>query len=816
MTDASLPTLPVEVIHRIFSYCDTQTILLSIRPLCKRLYSIVNAYNLFELTLDPKSESTFPLVYRLTPSEGVVTLNILRCKSGYSRIHFFQSICDIRRFTRLRSLTMQGVTEKDLIQFFQQISTDTLTSLSIDSNEKDISKLVSHVKPAIEKFKIQKLRLHGFHHAIKHMSLSVGCTLQHLEVGICHYDEYMTVLQHLPHLQTMLMKQCIMNEGMTMPLTSHSKFRSLLKSLTITDFSLSEQQLQSLISFTPTLIHLKLTAEKCRRFNSVFDGSYWEDFIRNNLPSLKKFEIFFCTGTNGVDDFAQLITRFRTPFWVEEKRWLVAWAFAAWRSDDIWLYTIPIDADIGRVLHRCEISSRDGMCRLTNRHLNTMFHTTADKTFNKLDYFNYSMGDKGIEYLSEGLQNNTTLTTLSISYKDMTNKGMQHLANALKSNTTLTTLHLTSMPIDEAGAQYLADALQKNTTLTTLELGWNKIGPKEAYHFAPGLANNTTLTTLILQCSSLKDGGMEYLADALEKNETLITLDLQWNHFEAVSAQHLAKGVRNHKKLTTLELKGNSIYEQGAEYIADILQHNTALMTLGLDNNWMKDDGIKHIASALQHNITLTTLCLENNGIEGEGAQHLASALRNNSTLKKLYLYQNRITVDGAKHLADALRMNTTLTTFAMGWNLTGVGMAQHFADVIQHNNTLIELDIQYNDLGDEGAILIADALRYNKTLSVLDLSSNGIRQQGFKHLADAFEVNTGLTALDLCFSGMKLPDAQYIAKAIRNNKTLTEVRLFDETSWREVGWELDRLRQQDKRLRYERNRGYRRLISHE
>ncbi|CAM4831538.1 unnamed protein product [Rotaria magnacalcarata] len=757
MTDASLPTLPVEVIHRIFSYCDTQTILLSIRPLCKRLYSIVNAYNLFELTLDPKSESTFPLVYRLTPSEGVVTLNILRCKSGYSRIHFFQSICDIRRFTRLRSLTMQGVTEKDLIQFFQQISTDTLTSLSIDSNEKDISKLVSHVKPAIEKFKIQKLRLHGFHHAIKHMSLSVGCTLQHLEVGICHYDEYMTVLQHLPHLQTMLMKQCIMNEGMTMPLTSHSKFRSLLKSLTITDFSLSEQQLQSLISFTPTLIHLKLTAEKCRRFNSVFDGSYWEDFIRNNLPSLKKFEIFFCTGTNGVDDFAQLITRFRTPFWVEEKRWLVAWAFAAWRSDDIWLYTIPIDADIGRVLHRCEISSRDGMCRLTNRHLNTMFHTTADKT--------------------------------------------------------LTTLHLTSMPIDEAGAQYLADALQKNTTLTTLELGWNKIGPKEAYHFAPGLANNTTLTTLILQCSSLKDGGMEYLADALEKNETLITLDLQWNHFEAVSAQHLAKGVRNHKKLTTLELKGNSIYEQGAEYIADILQHNTALMTLGLDNNWMKDDGIKHIASALQHNITLTTLCLENNGIEGEGAQHLASALRNNSTLKKLYLYQNRITVDGAKHLADALRMNTTLTTFAMGWNLTGVGMAQHFADVIQHNNTLIELDIQYNDLGDEGAILIADALRYNKTLSVLDLSSNGIRQQGFKHLADAFE---GLTALDLCFSGMKLPDAQYIAKAIRNNKTLTEVRLFDETSWREVGWELDRLRQQDKRLRYERNRGYRRLISHE
>ena len=380
MTDASLLTLPVEVIHRIFSYCNTETIVLSIRPVCKRLYSVVNGYNQFELTLDSKTKSKFQLICHLVPTEGITKLNILRGEYGSSYMKFFHSICNIRHWTRLRSLNIQYIGEKDLAQLFEMMNTDTFTSLSIGSYEKDISKILLHVTSAIDKFQIRRLCLNQFDHIIKQMSWSVDCTLTHLEIGACHYDEYITVLQRLRNLRTMLMKQCVINDkNTTTAANSDIKFCSLLKSLTITEFSLSAQNLESLISFTPKLVHLKLTNPKYRSFDYVFHGSFWENFIRINLSSLKKFEICFCSGTDAVNDFAELFTPFRTPFWTEEKHWLIACAFFVRNSGKIWLYTLPIDVYIDEDSVRCEMSSRDGVCRLTKRHLNEVFDTTPDE-----------------------------------------------------------------------------------------------------------------------------------------------------------------------------------------------------------------------------------------------------------------------------------------------------------------------------------------------------------------------------------------------------------------------------------------------------
>ena len=174
------------------------------------------------------------------------------------------------------------------------------------------------------------------------------------------------------------MKKCVINdENAATALSSDVKFCSSLKSLTITEFSLLAQQVESLFSLTPALVRLKLTNLKYRKLDYAFDGSYWEDFIRMNLSSLKKFEIYFRTSSEEINDFARLITSFRNPFWVEEKRWLVACAFVMGRVDNIWLYTLPISVNIVRDPVRCELSSRDSVCHWTNRCLNEVFDATA-------------------------------------------------------------------------------------------------------------------------------------------------------------------------------------------------------------------------------------------------------------------------------------------------------------------------------------------------------------------------------------------------------------------------------------------------------
>lgn len=379
MTDAHLLMLPTEVIHRIFSYCDTPTILFSIRSVCKYLYSIVNGYDQFKLTLDSETKSQFPLICRLVPPESVVALNILRGQYDNCYADFFHSVCDIRRFTRLRSLTLESVVGKNLAQLFPLMNSNKLTSLSVDPYHRSVSDVLVHITSAVEKFRIRKLCLNELNHVINQMSWPADCTLTHLEIGACRYDEYIAIPQRLPNIQTIVMKECVMNDNdAIVALSSDVKFRSL-KSLTITNFSLSAQQFESIISLTPSLVHLKITSPKYRKFDYVFDGSYWEDFIRINLLSLKKFEICFHTRTKEVADLAELIAPFRKSFWLEEKRWLVACAFIMWHDDDIWLYTLPISMDIDGDPVRCEISSRDGVCRLTKRHLNEVFDTTADK-----------------------------------------------------------------------------------------------------------------------------------------------------------------------------------------------------------------------------------------------------------------------------------------------------------------------------------------------------------------------------------------------------------------------------------------------------
>ncbi|UJR18439.1 hypothetical protein I4U23_005344 [Adineta vaga] len=51
MEQSSLINLPVEVLHRIFDFCDIQTILCTMSCVCKRLHSITNYYNRFKLEL---------------------------------------------------------------------------------------------------------------------------------------------------------------------------------------------------------------------------------------------------------------------------------------------------------------------------------------------------------------------------------------------------------------------------------------------------------------------------------------------------------------------------------------------------------------------------------------------------------------------------------------------------------------------------------------------------------------------------------------------------------------------------------------------
>jgi hypothetical protein len=112
-----------------------------------------------------------------------------------------------------------------------------------------------------------------------------------------------------------------------------------LTSLTLEDCELEMTMIESLLSLTPSLVHLTVNSTS----SDLFDGARWERFFQIKLPNLNKFEFAFQRniGVNCVvADFELLMAPFQTKFWLESKHWFIG-ALGIKNSPFMNLYTIP-------------------------------------------------------------------------------------------------------------------------------------------------------------------------------------------------------------------------------------------------------------------------------------------------------------------------------------------------------------------------------------------------------------------------------------------------------------------------------------------
>ena len=373
MASPSLLDLPAELIHRIFDYCDTHTIIGSIRPSCRQMYAIVSSYNQYQLIVNSKSIDAVNALIRIIGSENIVSVTISDAYSTDMFIYKIISLLDYHRFSRLRSMNLYGIQVKNLEHLLQNWGTDSLVSPSIKSNK---ARILS--SPILNECKRQKLCLNDASY-MTNGELSHSCMIQRLTIANCDYSEYLLILRRLPVLRTLVMQDCTVNGVNNTLLSSNaSTFHNSLNSLIINACSLCTQDFELLSLSIPSLRHLKLTGSR-RTFDSVFDGSYWEKLVSKKLSQLDKLEFFFSYqyGTNeNLISLESLIVPFRTQFWLLTKRWFVVCAFTL-KSREIWVHTTPINMISNRELIRCEVSWIDNTCHLTQRSLN---NTIVDNT----------------------------------------------------------------------------------------------------------------------------------------------------------------------------------------------------------------------------------------------------------------------------------------------------------------------------------------------------------------------------------------------------------------------------------------------------
>ena len=119
--------------------------------------------------------------------------------------------------------------------------------------------------------------------------------------------------------------------------------------------------IEFILSLTPSLIRFKLILSR-RKFDSAFDGHFWEQIMETKLTQLRKVEFFFICQYDKyatVPTLDSLITPFRTPFWLIEK-------FCYFNADHELtnsvsrLYTLPLcTIDPEDEYIKCNLSSKD-------------------------------------------------------------------------------------------------------------------------------------------------------------------------------------------------------------------------------------------------------------------------------------------------------------------------------------------------------------------------------------------------------------------------------------------------------------------------
>jgi hypothetical protein len=263
------------------------------------------------------------------------------------QICLFMSLFNIDQLIHLRSLTLIQIDKSELNVLMERININSLSSLSINirknnSKSKDTSmiSLLSNIVMA----NLRKLDLSMWDHEINNIAWPKQYTLQHLTLG--HYvtlKQVYVILCQLAHLRTLVLRNCIVNnaDGSIITFPDVGKNTNLI-SLTFNNSRLYMNELELLLSLTPSLVYLQLTGSVSSS-DAILDGLRWEEFIQTKLPSLEKFEFFFRAKADFNHNLASIeswIVPFRTNFWLN-KSWFVTCNYII-KTATLRLYSVPL------------------------------------------------------------------------------------------------------------------------------------------------------------------------------------------------------------------------------------------------------------------------------------------------------------------------------------------------------------------------------------------------------------------------------------------------------------------------------------------
>ena len=335
--------LPVEIVHRIFDHLDIETIFFSLRPVSRSFRSIVLNYNRWDFHLKISSKVQFDVLCQLLPPENIRSLTLYNNEHIPDQISSFLQQVHLGQLTRLHSIHLDGINEFQLNYFYQRINLNLLRSFSIrmtDYDDKRRKEMVNYLSTIVSQANLRHIYLNMNNNRISNLSWAMNCSIECLTVRACiKFDNLVKIFSCSPQLHRLILKETFFGIG-TNNRTGHSFPQ--LKSLIIEKDHSRIDALELFLCLTPSLSHLKLLGRR-----SEFDGKRWEEFVQVNLLHLNQFQFDVQCWQWGMiertrGDFERIMKSFRSPFWLEDKKWFVQCQWHSFYGYEYELYSIPM------------------------------------------------------------------------------------------------------------------------------------------------------------------------------------------------------------------------------------------------------------------------------------------------------------------------------------------------------------------------------------------------------------------------------------------------------------------------------------------
>jgi len=424
----SLESLANELLFDIFEYCRAFQVLQSFSNLNNRFNDLISKhFRKHRLDFTQSSKKDFDRICQHDLphfTDDIISIGLSDDDDTPGEIDLFRSFgLTLDRFRNLRSVTFNRIRSGDklcgILLECQQIIHLNLTACYFEHSIEDLlnsiwslPNLIFCYLNLVFKSDFQTLRIpKQYSVSIKHLTI-IGVSFD--------LDRMSSFCEHTPQLEYLAIDVTpkVFEEEISTPIESICR-------LNLSIINTQSNTIANLLRNLPNLVELKI--DSCYL---DLNGYEWENLIRKYLPKLKEFQLKMKFQIRNQNEMKQLRKSFQTPFWIEERQWLVQFHFNLDdQSNMIHLYTLPFNFTTIHLYFPVQIqpdenhsNSFDQVQRLFYRcSLQTDETMTTNFYFPNLTHLNVTLPYN--QNLSLLIQQSNYLTSLDVSKpNDMSNQ----------------------------------------------------------------------------------------------------------------------------------------------------------------------------------------------------------------------------------------------------------------------------------------------------------------------------------------------------------------------------------------------------------